>query len=356
MFSKVDWRAPRTIALTVAGGLLALLAGMLIVLPVPYARIAPGPATDTLGAVDGKTLIVIEGRESFPVTGKLELTTVSITNPDHRMSLIEALTGWFREGVAIVPKDTIYDKNKSAEEIKEENVVAMATSQQHATAAALKALNIPIKTYVQVEQLTEGKPAYDRLKLEDRILEVDGTAVGKPEEVVEAVRKRKPGEEVVFKISRGGRESTETITTVPNPDKPSVPLVGLVPGVGYEFPFKVKIELDNVGGPSAGMMFALGIIERLTPEAITGGRIVAGTGSIDDDGAIGKIGGIVMKIRGAKKSGATVFLVPAENCREAAQGAPKGIELVKVDKLTTALSALEAIRTGKGSFPRCSDA
>lgn len=353
MFSKVDWRAPRTLALTIAGSLLTLLAGMLIVLPVPYARIAPGPATDTLGAVDGKTLIEISGTQTYPVTGKLELTTVSITNPDHRMSLIEALTGWFRSGVAVVPKDTIYDQSKSADEIKAENTRAMALSQQHATAAALKALKIDIDSYVLVEQLTDGKPAAEKLHLGDRIVEVDGTAVKKPEDVVLAVQKHKPGEKVTFKIARDGKEMTEQITTVPNPKDARLPQVGLLPGVGYKFPFDVTIELDNVGGPSAGMMFALGIIERLTPEEITGGKIVAGTGTIDDDGVVGKIGGIVMKIRGAKRTGATVFLVPAENCREAAGGAPKGITLVKVDKLTTALTALEAIRSGKGDFQRC---
>ncbi len=353
MFSKVDWRSPRTIALTVAGTLLALLAALLILLPVPYARISPGPATDTLGEVDGKPLIVINGRDTFPVTGKLELTTVSITNPDHNMSLIEALTGWFRSGVAVVPKETIYDSSKSADDIAAENQRQMSLSQKHATAAALKAMKIDIESFVVVSSLTDGRPAAEKLKLGDRILEVDGAAIAKPEEVVLAVRKHKPGEKVVFKISRGGTESTETITTVANPDDDSLPFIGLSPDVDYKFPFSVKIELDNVGGPSAGLMFALGIIERLTPEEITGGRIVAGTGSIDDDGTVGKIGGIVMKIRGAKKTGATVFLVPAENCREAAEGAPKGIELVKVDKLTTAVSALEALRTGKGTFPRC---
>lgn len=353
MLSKVDWRAPRTIALTVAGSLLALLAGMLVVLPVPYARISPGPATDTLGAVNGKKLIVITGRESFPATGKLELTTVSITNPDHRMSLIEALTGWFRSGVAVVPKDSIYEKGKSAEEIQQFNTRAMALSQQQATAAALKSLKIDIDSFVQVQELTDGRPAAEKLQLGDRVLEVDGTAVTKPAQVVAAVGKHKPGEKVVFKISRGGTEITETVTTVARPEDTSKPLVGLVPGIGYKFPFDVKIELENVGGPSAGLMFALGIVERLTREEITGGRIVAGTGSIDDDGTVGKIGGIVMKIRGAKKTGATVFMVPEGNCREARDGAPKGVELVKVDKLTTALSALEAIRSGKGTFPRC---
>lgn len=353
MFSKVDWRSPRTISLSVAGTLLTVLALMLILLPVPYARISPGPATDTLGEVEGKPLIVISGRQTYPVTGKLELTTVSITNPDHDMSLIEALTGWFRSGVAVVPKDSIYDKTKSADEIQAENTRQMALSQQHATAAALKAMKIGIESFVIVGALTEGRPADEKLELGDRILEIDGTTIDKPQDVVTAVRKRKPGEKVTFKISRNGTERTETIATVRNPADESVPFIGLSPEVGYKFPFDVKIELENVGGPSAGMMFALGIIERLTPEEITGGRTVAGTGSIDDDGTVGKIGGIVMKIRGAKKSGATVFLVPAENCREAAAGAPKGIELVKVDKLTTALSALEAIRTGKGTFPRC---
>jgi PDZ domain-containing protein len=349
-----DWRSPRSLSLTVSGVLLAVLAGLLVLLPVPYARLSPGPATDTLGSVDGKPLIVITGHPTYPVTGKLELTTVSITNPDHRMSLVEALTGWFRSGVAVVPKDTVYDTTKSATQIEAENTQEMALSQKHATAAALQALHIPgIQSYVVVAAVTDGTPAAGKLNIGDRIEKIDGAVITTPEQVVTAVRKHKPGDSVTFVVKRGATELTQTVTTTQNPDDASVPFVGIRPDRDYTFPFDVKIQLDDVGGPSAGMMFALGIIERLTPEDIDGGRIVAGTGTIDDDGNIGKIGGIQMKIRGAKRSGATVFLVPADNCREAVQGAPKGIQLVRVDKLSTALAALQAIRTGQGTVPHC---
>jgi len=353
--SSVDWRSPRTLSLTVSGVALAVLAGMLVLLPVPYARLSPGPATDTLGSADGKPLIVIEGTKTYPVTGKLELTTVSITNPDHRMSLIEALTGWFRSGVAVVPKDTVYDTTKTSAQIQTENTQEMALSQKHATAAALQALHVPgVVSYVVVAAVTDGTPAAGKLNIGDQIEKIDGTAITSPDEVVTAVRKHKPGEQVTFVVKRAGQELTQTLTTSKNPDDASIPFVGIRPDRDYTFPFSVKIQLDDVGGPSAGMMFALGIIERLTPDAVDGGKIVAGTGTIDDDGTVGKIGGIQMKIRGAKRSGATVFLVPADNCREAVQGAPKGITLVRVDKLSTALTALEALRNGNtAAVPHC---
>jgi PDZ domain-containing protein len=204
-----------------------------------------------------------------------------------------------------------------------------------------------------VAALTDGTPAFGKLQIADRILKVDGTVVTGPKQVVDLVRKHKPGENVVFLVNRKGKRVTETLTTAANPDDATIPFVGITPDVSYEFPFQVKIELDDVGGPSAGMMFALGIIEVLTPEEITGGKNIAGTGTIDDDGTVGKIGGIQMKILGAKKSGATVFLVPADNCREAMANPPKGIQLVKVSTLADAVNALTALRTGTGAVPHC---
>jgi len=354
VFGRVDWRAPRTIALSIAGALLTVLALLLVLLPVPYSRLEPGPATDTLGATNGKPLIVITGHQTYPSTGRLEMTTVSITNPDHRMTLLEALAGWFRSGVAVVPKETVYDTTKSAAQIEAENTQEMALSQKHATAAALQALHIPgVVPHVVVAALTDGTPAAGKLKTADEIEKIDGRVIGSPQDVVDAVRKHKPGQQVVFLVKRGGQELTETLTTTKNPADAKLPYVGIRPDRDYTFPFSVRIELDNVGGPSAGMMFALGIIERLTPNGITGGRIIAGTGTITDDGVVGKIGGIQMKILGAKRSGATVFLVPADNCREARQDPPGGIVLVRVDRLSTALSALDAIRTGRGAVPHC---
>jgi PDZ domain-containing protein len=359
VLKRVNWRSPRTVSLSVASVLLAVLAVLLLVLPVPYARLSPGPATDTLGESGGKQLITINGTTTYPTSGHLDMTTVSITNPDHRMTLLEALSGWFSSGVAVVPKETVYDTTKSAAQIDAENTQEMELSQKHATAAALLALNVKgVISHVVVSALTSGTPAYGKLQVADEIEKIDGKTVNTPQDVVDDVRAHKPGEQVTFLVKRkdstgNEHELTVTLTTAKNPSDAKLPYIGISPDRDYTFPFQVKIELDNVGGPSAGMMFALGIIERLSQGGITGGKTIAGTGTITDDGTVGKIGGIQMKILGAKRAGATVFLVPADNCREAAQDPPKGIELVKVDKLSTALSALLAIRTGQGTVPHC---
>ncbi|WP_019875745.1 YlbL family protein [Sporichthya polymorpha] len=353
MLNRLGARQARNVTLSVTGVLLAVMVACLLLLPVPYARLSPGPATDTLGEANGKPLIVISGRQTFPTTGKLDLTTVAISNPSHRMSLFEAMQGWLQSGVAVVPRNTVYPDNLSAEDIEARNVQEMALSQTHATAAALKQLKIPLVGNTVVAALTEGTPAWGKLQVADRILRIDGVKVTGPAQVVELVRKHKPGEQVAFVLERDGKRVNQTLTAAANPDDPSIPFVGITPDVDYEFPFSVTISLDDVGGPSAGLMFALGIVERLTPEDITGGRHIAGTGSISDDGVVGKIGGIQMKILGARKAGATVFMVPAGNCREAAANRPDGIQLVRVDTLDTAVKALTAIRTGQGTVPTC---
>ncbi|HUR74135.1 MAG TPA: PDZ domain-containing protein [Sporichthya sp.] len=352
MLNRLGARQARTVTLSVTGFLLVIMVALLLLLPVPYARLSPGPATNTLGEANGKPLIVITGHQTYPDTGELDLTTVAISNPGHRMSLIEAMEGWLQSGVAIVPRNTVYPDDVSAADIEARNVQEMALSQQHATAAALMELKIPLTSHTVVAALTDGTPASGKLQIADKILKIDGTKVTGPAQVVELVRKHKPGENVVFQVNRKGQKVNETLTTAPNPDDPKIPFVGITPDVSYDFPFQVTISLDDVGGPSAGLMFALGIVERLTAEDITGGRHVAGTGTIDDHGVVGKIGGIQMKILGARKAGATVFMVPADNCREALSNPPKGIQLVKVDTLATAVKALEAIRNG-GKVPTC---
>lgn len=354
MFSRLRSLSARSTTLAVSGVLLAALVLVLSFLPVPYARLSPGPTTDTLGAVGGRQLIAISGTTTYPVNGRLELTTVSISAPDHRMGLLEAISGWLSSGVAVVPRENVYETGKSVADIKQANTQEMELSQKHATHAALTELGIKSTTYVVVSQTTEDTPASGKLMIADRIEKIDGQRVTEPADVRDLVRKHKPGENVVFLVSRGGKSLTIPIKTTKVTDEgKDVPFVGIQADRDYEFPFTVKIQLDDVGGPSAGLMFALGIIDRLNKEDITGGATVAGTGTIDDSGVVGKIGGISMKILGAKKSGATVFMVPAGNCREALNSPPKGITLVKVDKLKTALQALTAIRTKQGTVPLC---
>jgi Lon-like protease len=362
MFGRFAPSSPRSATLFFSSALLALLALVMAFVPVPYVRLTPGPTTDTLGSQGGTPLITIEGRKTYPVTGRLELTTVAISSADHKMGLFEALAGWLRSEVAIVPRENVYEEGKSNEEIKRINVQEMALSQKHATYAALTQLGIKSEDHVVVAQTTEGTPAWGKLQLKDWIDSVDGVAVDEPGDVVEAVRKHKPGEKVTFVVQRCTQpeqdpckertKQTVVVTTTKLPDDAKLPYVGIQADRDYTFPFAVKIHLDEVGGPSAGLMFALGIVDRLNEEDMTGGRTVAGTGTIDDSGTVGKIGGIAMKILGAKKAGATVFMVPAGNCREALNNPPEDITLVAVDTLKTAMTALEAIRNGK-PVPTC---
>jgi Lon-like protease len=339
--------------LVVAGLLLVALASVASLLPVPYARLVPGPTTNTLGTEDGKPLINIEGRRTYPAKGRLELTTVEVTSSEYRMGLIEALAGWLRSDVAIVPRETVHPEDLSAEEIKQQNAEEMELSQQHATYAALRQLRIPAKARVVVASVVKGTPAVGKLHAADVIVAVDGQPIGTPDEVRAAVRRHRPGEDVTFDLVRSGSDRKVTVRAAGAEDDPERAFVGIEADQAYDFPFTVDIQLEDVGGPSAGLMFALGIIEKLGADDVTGGATIAGTGTIDDGGSVGPIGGIGMKVLGAKRAGATAFLVPAENCRAASANAPAGVRLIRVGSLRDALEALEGLRDGARDVPLC---
>ena len=163
---------------------------------------------------------------------------------------------------------------------------------------------------------------------------------------------RKAGDPVVVGYSRDGKRASVTITTVAAPDASKRPIVGAQLGTRTDFPVKVDIKLRDVGGPSAGLMFALGIIDKLGDESLTGGRNIAGTGEITASGQVGPIGGIQQKMVGARDAGATVFLTPSGNCADAMGAVPAGLKVVKVSTLSQAVSDLEAIKAGK-PVPSC---
>ncbi|MEU8589772.1 S16 family serine protease [Streptomyces sp. NPDC048664] len=120
---------------------------------------------------------------------------------------------------------------------------------------------------------------------------------------------------------------------------------------------KVTLKLADVGGPSAGLLFTLGIIDKLHGDGsggdLTGGRVVAGTGTIDDAGRVGAVGGVSLKTRAARRDGATVFLVPKAECADAKAELPGGLRLVPVTTLKGAVDALKALERGKGPVPSC---
>lgn len=345
--------ARRTQTLLVAA-VLALALGIAgLWLPVPFVTLAPGPVTDTLGSVKGVSLIDVEGRSTYPTSGRLELTTVEETP---RLNLLGALEDWLDDDRAVVPRDLIEPPGTSQEEIQQENTQAMLDSQTEATVAALTQLGIkPTGTAVVVYAIPAGSPAAGKLNSGDVITEVNGVAVHSQDELRAAIAKVKPGDDVKIGYQRGsGATTLAAVTTKPSPSDGTKPIIGITTTERQLYPFTVRIRLSDVGGPSAGLMFALGIVDKLTPGQLTGGRTIAGTGTIDQTGKVGPIGGIQQKILGARGSGASVFLVPSGNCADAKQMAPRGLTLIKVDTLSGALDDLKKLGTPQqASIPAC---
>jgi PDZ domain-containing protein len=340
--------------MVVSAALLVVLVSVAALLPVPYVALLPGPTTNTLGAIKGKPLIEIEGTRTYQPKGHLNLTTVEVQGgPDHRFDLVTAFRGWLNSRVAVVPEETLFPPGSTAEQVEQQNAEEMELSQQSATTAALRELGYRVTTRVAVSAVVEDAPALGKLKAGDTILAVDGRPITAPAQVGELIRKHSPGEKVAFTVEREGRRLEAEVPTRASPDDPTAAVVGIVPKEVAKYPFKVAIQLEDVGGPSAGLMFALGIVDKLNPEDITGGAFVAGTGTIDEKGQVGPIGGIQQKLVAARDAGATVFLTPAGNCADAAAAVPDGLRLVRVESLDGALSALEALRTGRGGVPSC---
>ncbi|MEU6378679.1 PDZ domain-containing protein [Streptomyces sp. NPDC046909] len=347
--------------------LIALLcAGVFI--PVPYSEMSPGPTVNTLGEHDGEPVLQISGRKTYATSGHLNMTTVRVTSADYKMNLVEAVYGWLAHDNKVVPHDTLYPDGKTEEQSTQENAEEFSQSQESAKVAALKELDIPVKSFVIVSTVVKDSPSEGVLHAGDVIKAVDGTAVKEPDDVAELVTKHKPGEKVTFTIvpakeqaaaEKANKTATATedvtVTTKESDDEGEKrAIVGISAGTDHTFPFTIDIKLADVGGPSAGLMFSLGIYDKLTPGSLTGGKFVAGTGTIDDDGKVGPIGGIEMKTVGARDKGAQYFLTPADNCSAAAQDVPSGLTLVKVNTIEDALGALKDIRSGDtADLPKC---
>jgi PDZ domain-containing protein len=325
-----------------------LCAGMLI--RVPYAEMSPGPTVDTMGEHDGEPVIDIPDQPTYDSEGHLNMTTVRVTGVDYRMNLVEAVYGWLADDRNVVPHETLYPQDVSADEVEQQNAEEFSASQESAKVAALEELGWDVASQTVVGAVVEDSPAEGRLHAGDAIVAVDGTKVDRPQQVAELVTEHEPGEDVVFTID-DTRDVTLTTAAAPDDNRA---IVGIQATVSHTFPFEIDIELADVGGPSAGLMFALGIIDRLTEEDLTGGAFIAGTGTIDDEGTVGPIGGVAMKTIAAREAGAEFFLTPEDNCAAAAADAPDGLTLVRVGTLEDALAALADIRADRtGDLPLC---
>jgi PDZ domain-containing protein len=358
----------RVLTLTLSGVSVALLTATAFVVPAPYAEMSPGPTYDTLGSYSAaagqpaKPVIAISGTQTYEHAngGQLRMVTVEVSSADFRPNAVEVLSGWLSDDKVVVPRTVIYPEGQTAEQATQQNTAMFDDSQDQAITAALATQGIkPTKTDVLVGSISAGSPAAGKLKVGDVITAVDGVELAKAEDIHAAIQKHKPGETVVFAVKRAGKsEQVSVVTTQSHDSSPSRALVGFIPRSHPVFPFDVKIQLDNVGGPSAGLMFALGIVDELSKQDLTQGADgkglrIAGTGTIDADGKVGPIGGVQMKTIGARHDGASVFLTPADNCADAVKNTPGGLRLIKVTTLQSALDALATLRAG-GNPPGCS--
>ncbi|AXB44848.1 PDZ domain-containing protein [Amycolatopsis albispora] len=316
---------------------------------VPYVALGPGPTYDTLGQVDGVPVIEIKGRQTFPTSGELRMTTVSLTD---EVSLFESLGYWVSGRYALAPREEYFKPGESDEEVKQQNVRQFQDSQSNAEVAALRKLGEPVK--VLAKEVVAGSPADHVLAAGDRLLKVNNTDITSEEKVREALAGTRPGETIQITFQHEGQPArTESLTLAQNPDPARTEgFIGLAPIERADVPYDVSITLQEVGGPSAGLMFALAIVDQLTDGELVAGEHVAGTGEITERGEVNPIGGISFKVVAAREAGATTFLVPAQNCAEAAAAAPEGLKLVKVSNLDGALAALEDLKANRPA-PSC---
>ncbi|MEV0287494.1 MULTISPECIES: PDZ domain-containing protein [unclassified Kribbella] len=340
----------RTATLVASIVVLVISLGLVTAFPVPFVSFSPGPVKDTLGESKGKPVIEITGHQTFPTSGRLDLTTVSVTSPERELTLPQAMRNWLDPHHDLFPRDIIYPPEQSADEVEEQNTAEMTGSQDSAIAAALQAARVPF--HPKVSTVAKDTPADGKLKPGDVVLAVDGKTVSQVAQVGELVREHKVGDDVIFLIRRGTAEQTVLLKTAATPGEATRPMVGIT--IGIDSQVKVTVNLgQDIGGPSAGTAFALAIYDKLTPGPLLDGKHVAGTGTIDALGQVGAIGGIQQKIAGAKEDGATVFLVPGPNCEAALHADVKDIQLVKITTLNEAIGALKALSTGSGSVPTC---
>lgn len=312
----------------------AILAGGTIFLP--YYAVGPGPARDV------EPLIMIEGAPRYPSEGRFVLTSV-VFDQLTAFGIVEA---WLDPDRVVVERERIYPSGEPADVERERAISEMDQSKLDAVAAVLRRLTDYPREHgegVLVEGVVPGCAADGVLYPGDLILRIDGREVDTVREARRLIERAPSGTRIRFDVTVDG--AAQTLRLVRRPCGGSEdPLVGV--SLLASFPIEVRISSGSIGGPSAGLMWALGLYDLLTPGDLTGGRTIAGTGAIGPDGAVYAVGGVAEKIAAAARAGAEVFLVPEENFGEARAAGDRGMTLVPVEDLDDALAYLEG---GAGS-------
>ncbi len=359
----------RARTLLVSGVLALILIAVGALVPIPYVALGPGVTYNTLGSAQNTEVITLSGdvpadiakdaAETSP-TGHLNMTTISVYDDQ---VLFGALYLWATGDYSIVPRSDIYPPNESVEQVNQQNAKDFADSQSAAEIAALRYLNTqavaqhkaaPYPNVVYVGTIPASSPSAKVLNPQDQIVSIDGAKVTDYNSLKTALTGRKPGQKVTVGILRNGASLSEPVVlesgaAAGQQNTGNQGFLGIGAVERPKAPFQIHISLADIGGPSAGLMFTLGILDKLTPGDMTGGKFIAGTGTMevdDEKGTVGAIGGILLKEIAARNAGASWFLTPSDNCPEALTRVPAGLHLVKVSTLADAASAVQKIASG----------
>jgi PDZ domain-containing protein len=314
--------------------------------------LAPGDPQNVLGSA-----IKISGTDTYPTTGKLSVTAVMITDPDSYITAFDIFYGWIDKDRAVLPRERVYPDGETAAEAVREGAAEMNSSQINATAAALSYLGYQIPSKLVVVGVSQQSNAHKVILLKDQILSIDKIKLNNTTDVLRYLEDKKAGEVVSVEINRSGvGVMIKKIALSPRPDGSA--FIGINIQEQFDFPFDVQIKLAETGGPSGGLIFALGIVEKLTQADLIRARNIAGTGTITTDGLVGPIGGIAEKIIGAKNDGVDLFFTPINNCQDINNpdqiGAGKGGKSMKIVPVATLAEAIEVLKLPENAkLPSC---
>jgi Lon-like protease len=303
---------------------------------LPYYAYRPGSVRDT------EPLITIADEETFPSSGTISYTTVSL----RQATLLGMLMGWLDDDVDVLPREKVLG-DRNADENRTLNLQMMDTSKQVATQVALERLGHPVDVSITGETVVNvlpDLPADGVLEPGDTITAVNGERLDEPDDLTRLLARDSPGEEVTITVEppSGSQPRDVELALGADPDDPDRAIIGIEVtgrGINFDFPVDVTIDTGDVGGPSAGLAFTLAIIDDLTPGDLTGGADVAVTGTISSDGTVGPVGGTGQKAATVRAQDYDVFLVPTADYKAAREHAGD-VEVIAVDTLDEALAAL----------------
>lgn len=332
-------RTPRWVIVLV-GGLVALavLAVAAWGLSLPYLTFSPGPLQ---GVND---LITLAGEQAPHQESELYMLTVSIgTQP---VNVFEFVTAQLDGAVDLIDRDLVRPADISHEEYVEQNRNLMEESKNLAIFVALDHLGYDVRFTgdgMIVRSIIEDSPADGALELDDVIVAIEGEPVRLASDGVSVIQSHGIGETIELTVIRAEKDTTVEVTLIEHVSNPGVAMVGFsaeTANLAYEFPIEVDIDSTNIGGPSAGLVYTLGVINSLTDEDIMKGYLVAGTGTIQEDGEVGPIGGVRQKVVSAEAAGVDIMFIPIENHTEALTADFENLQLVAVESLDDALAFL----------------